>query len=151
MVKRKANREPLQYILGEAHFYKRVFKLNPSVLIPRPETELMVEEVLRRATSLRCLDVGTGSGCIGISLALERPETEVVAIDVSQKALELAQENARELGAKNIAFHQVDFFDDEQVGLLGRSTWSSAIRPTYLLPNWSRSNRRYATMNLIRH
>ena len=61
MVKRRAAREPLQYILGEAHFYKRVFEVDPSVLIPRPETELLVEEALRRTTSLRCLDVGTGS------------------------------------------------------------------------------------------
>jgi release factor glutamine methyltransferase len=119
MVKRRAAREPLQYILGEAHFYKRVFEVDPSVLIPRPETELLVEEALRRTTSLRCLDVGTGSGCIGITVALEQPETEVVAIDSSQKAIELAERNAARLGARNISFRDADFFDDEQVRSLG--------------------------------
>jgi len=119
MVKRKGNREPLQYILGEAHFYKRVFEVDPSVLIPRPETELLVEEALRRTHSLRCLDVGTGSGCIAVTIALERPEIEVVAIDVSAEALALAERNARRLGARNITFHQIDFFDSRRVRDLG--------------------------------
>jgi len=119
MVKRRAMREPLQYILGEAHFYKRVFEVTPAVLIPRPETELLVEEALRRGHSLRCLDIGTGSGCIGISIALERPETEVVAIDSSPEALEVARRNAERLGARNITFHQTDFFDDEGMRSLG--------------------------------
>jgi release factor glutamine methyltransferase len=119
MVKRRSAREPLQYILGEAHFFKRTFEVNPSVLIPRPETELLVQESLRRASTLRSLDVGTGSGCIGISIALERPEAEVVAIDSSAEAIELARRNAERLGARNIEFHQVDFFDDEAVRKLG--------------------------------
>src|SRR5687768_12902966 len=67
MVKRRAAREPLQYILGEAHFHGHVFEVDAAVLIPRPETELLVEEALRRVHALRCLDVGTGSGCIGIT------------------------------------------------------------------------------------
>jgi len=119
MVKRRAMREPLQYVLGEAHFYSRVFEVNPAVLIPRPETELLVEEALRRVQSLRCLDVGTGSGCIGITIALERPETEVIAIDASEAALDVARRNAERLGARNIAFHRIDFFDDEAVRTLG--------------------------------
>jgi release factor glutamine methyltransferase len=119
MVKRRAMREPLQYILGEAHFYKRTFEVTPSVLIPRPETELLVEEALRRVHSLRCLDVGTGSGCIGVTIALERPETEVVAIDASAAALDVARRNAERLGARNISFHQADFFDDEAMRRLG--------------------------------
>lgn len=119
MVKRRAIREPLQYILGEAHFHKHVFEVTPAVLIPRPETELLVDEALRRGGSLRCLDVGTGSGCIGITIALERPETEVVAIDSSAAALDVARRNAERLGARNITFQQVDFFDDEQMYLLG--------------------------------
>src|SRR5688572_4656855 len=60
MVRRRAAREPLQYILSEAHFHSHVFEVNPDVLIPRPETELLVEEALRRVHALRCLDVGTG-------------------------------------------------------------------------------------------
>src|SRR5947209_18296688 len=91
MIQRRARHEPLQYIIGEAHFHGRVFKVDPSVLIPRPETELLVEEALRRSTFLRSLDVGTGSGCIGITLALERPEAEVVAIDNSAAAVGVAR------------------------------------------------------------
>lgn len=119
MVKRRAMREPLQYILGETQFYKRTFEVNPAVLIPRPETELLVEEVLRRGHSLRALDVGTGSGCIGITIALERPESEVVAIDSSAEALEVARHNAERLGARNITFAHLDFFDDEGMRALG--------------------------------
>lgn len=119
MIRRRALREPLQYILGEAHFHRHVFEVDASVLIPRPETELLVEEALRRVHALRCLDVGTGSGCIGITVALERPDTEVVAIDVSDRALDVARRNAERLGARNIAFEQCDIMNDEAVRALG--------------------------------
>lgn len=119
MIRRRAAREPLQYILGETQFYRRRFEVDRSVLIPRPETELLVEELLRRAQSLRCLDIGTGSGCIGVTVALERPETEVVAIDASGDALEVAKRNSEHLGARNIEFRQIDFFDDEGMGAIG--------------------------------
>lgn len=119
MVRRRAAREPLQYVLGEAHFHGHVFEVNSSVLIPRPETELLVEEALRRVHALRCLDVGTGSGCIGITIALERPDTEVVAIDVSEAALEVAQRNADRLGARNISLIKCDFMNDADVHSLG--------------------------------
>jgi release factor glutamine methyltransferase len=119
MVRRRAAREPLQYILGEAHFYGRTFEVNGAVLIPRPETELLVQEALRRVQTLRTLDVGTGSGCIGITVALERPETEVVAIDSSREALELARANAVRLGARNVSFPAIDFFDEEGMRSLG--------------------------------
>ncbi|MGE3801700.1 MAG: peptide chain release factor N(5)-glutamine methyltransferase [Candidatus Kapaibacterium sp.] len=119
MVKRRAAYEPLQYILEEAEFHGRTFKVRPGVLIPRPETELLVDEALRRTRSLRCLDVGTGSGCIAVTVALERPETEVVAIDVSEEALQIAQENAQSLGAERVEFRQIDFLSDESLGSLG--------------------------------
>lgn len=131
MVRRRAAREPLQYILGETTFYKRSFAVEPSVLIPRPETELLVEEALRRTQSLRCLDIGTGSGCIGVTIALERPETEVVAIDASVKALEVARRNGESLGAKNIEFRAIDFFDDN--GMRGLGTFDLIVsNPPYV-------------------
>lgn len=119
LVKRRSAREPLQYIIGEAHFYRRAFEVTPAVLIPRPETEILVQEALRRSHALRCLDVGTGSGVIGITIALERPDTEIVAIDASAEALEVARRNAQRLGARNIVFEHVDLFDDEAVRRLG--------------------------------
>ncbi len=119
MIQRRAAREPLQYILGEAHFHRRVFHVRPGVLIPRPETELLVDEALRRTKPLRCLDVGTGSGCIAITVALEHPETEVMAIDISEDALEIAKQNATELGAKHIEFRNLDIFNDEAVRAIG--------------------------------
>lgn len=119
MVKRRAAGEPLQYILGEAAFHSRTFLVRPGVLIPRPETELLVEEALRRTQALRCLDVGTGCGCIAITVAAERPGTEVVGIDISEQALEIAQENALRLETKHVNFRRVDFFDDEEVAELG--------------------------------
>jgi release factor glutamine methyltransferase len=118
-IRRRAAREPLQYILGEAHFHGRVFEVDRGVLIPRPETELLVEEVLRRVHALRCLDVGTGSGCIGVTIALERPDTEVVAIDVSEDALAVARRNAERLGARNITLERCDFLDESAVAALG--------------------------------
>ena len=100
--------EPVQYILGSAYFFGRKFKVNPSVLIPRPETELLIEEVLNEVDPLtpgRILDIGTGSGCIAITLAKELPGKQVTAIDVSEEALKTAIENAQTLQAKVDFWH----------------------------------------------
>lgn len=90
---------PIQYILGKAHFYGLEFEVNENVLIPRPETEELVEWILsnnqiNKPTNPRILDIGTGSGCIAISLAENLPNAQVSAIDVSEKALETAKRNA---------------------------------------------------------
>ena len=99
--RRLAAGTPLQYILGEADFYGRRFAVREGVLIPRPETEELVDWIVREErTARRMLDVGTGSGCIAASLALELPEAEVSAADLSEQALEVAAENCRRLGAR---------------------------------------------------
>ncbi len=91
---------PLQYILGECFFYGLVFKVNKDVLIPRPETEELVELILKdcndltETSSIDILDIGTGSGCIPITLKNKLPEANVSAIDISQEALKIAQQNA---------------------------------------------------------
>jgi release factor glutamine methyltransferase len=87
---RMASGEPLQYVLNEAWFYGRRFNVTPDVLIPRPETEILCRTVLERP-SLRILDLCTGSGCIAWTLALEIPGAEVVAVDISDGALKVAQ------------------------------------------------------------
>jgi release factor glutamine methyltransferase len=93
--------EPIQYILGEAFFFGRKFNVDRSVLIPRPETELLVQLIVEaKITSPTILDIGTGSGCIPISLALEIPSAQVHALDVSKDALSIAKENAIRLQAK---------------------------------------------------
>jgi len=92
---RRGKREPLQYIEGEASFFGRPFMVNPAVLIPRPETELFVEEILKRSIDpRRIIDVGTGSGCIAVTLLCERPGATCLAFDVSEAALPAACANA---------------------------------------------------------
>lgn len=100
-IARRLGREPLQYITGRQEFYGRPFHVDPSVLIPRPETELLVETVLGlcRSGSPSILDVGTGSGCIAATLALELPSARVFGSDVSPEAVITARANARRLGA----------------------------------------------------
>ena len=91
---------PVQYLLGKTSFYGLEFEVNPDVLIPRPETEELVEWIIQsqrpkaKSQKLKILDIGTGSGCIAIALAKNIPNTEVFAIDVSEKALATAQKNA---------------------------------------------------------
>lgn len=91
--------KPIQYILGETEFYGLKFKVNENVLIPRPETEELVELIVSsfksQTSKLRILDIGTGSGCIPVSLKKNLPNAEVFAIDVSEKALEIAKQNAK--------------------------------------------------------
>ena len=102
------NFEPIQYILGEARFLERTFRVAPGVLIPRPETEELVEMMLKELSPVsRVLDVGTGSGCIAISLAKELPESQVTAWDVSGEALSIAAANSKALQA-SVRFEQRD-------------------------------------------
>jgi release factor glutamine methyltransferase len=101
LIERRAAGEPTQHLLGVREFFGRDFEVNPAVLIPRPETELLVEAVLERAPeNARVLDVGTGSGCIAVTLACERPSWSVYATDLSEPALRVAESNAKRLGAQ---------------------------------------------------
>lgn len=97
-IARRAAGEPTQYITGTQDFFGRAFRVTPNVLIPRPETELLVEAALQlmNAGAMIC-DVGTGSGCIAITLLCERRDARAMAVDVSEAALEVARANAREL------------------------------------------------------
>jgi release factor glutamine methyltransferase len=98
LTKRRAAREPLQYIVGFQEFFKLRFEVSPGVLIPRPETELIVEaalEIADQRPSLSILDLGTGSGCIVISLLHELPQAHALATDISHRALEVAERNSQ--------------------------------------------------------
>ncbi|MDE5843228.1 MAG: peptide chain release factor N(5)-glutamine methyltransferase [Muribaculaceae bacterium] len=113
IVRRLQRGEPLQYILGEGRFYGMTLKVDRSTLIPRPETEELVEAIAERYGSLsdlRVLDVGTGSGAIAIALSRNLRFAEVTALDVSPAALKVAEENARTLHAR-IRFVEADIFD----------------------------------------
>ncbi len=113
--------KPIQYILGETEFYGLPFKVNEHVLIPRPETEELVDWIIRSVTSsvvekpMKILDIGTGSGCIAISLAKNLPNAKVYALDVSKKALKVAKANAL-LNNVEITFVEADILDE--------STWN---------------------------
>jgi release factor glutamine methyltransferase len=98
-VKRRAKGEPVQYILGETEFWSLPFTVSPQVLVPRADTEVLVEETLTRIEGpVRLLDVGTGSGAVAVALAHEKPEIQVTALDCSEGALHVARENAERNG-----------------------------------------------------
>lgn len=107
--------EPVQYIFGETSFFGRSFKVNPSVLIPRPETEVLIKTIKDHFENFRgkvtLLDIGTGSGCIATTLALEIPESEIYATDISEEALAVARENAKALKA-HITFTRHDIIKE---------------------------------------
>lgn len=123
LIKRRLRKEPLQYIIGKAEFMGLEFKLTPAVLIPRPETEILVEraiETLKKEftdkKTLKALDIGTGSGNIAISLAkFIGDKITVIGIDISKEAIELAAENAQLNGIKNVEFVLFDLFDEKLV------------------------------------
>lgn len=109
---RLLNHEPLQYIIGYEWFFGRKFFVDVHTLIPRPETELLVEEILKHQSNLKSiLDIGTGTGAIAISLKLEQPNFEVTASDISHEALCVAQKNANQMNA-DIRFIQSDLFEN---------------------------------------
>lgn len=113
------NHTPVQYVLGESWFYKRKFFVNNNVLIPRPETEELVEWIIQEIkqrenlTSCSILDIGTGSGCIPISLKKEMPGCTVSALDVSAGALEVAKRNAVNNQA-DVIFFEINFLDEQE-------------------------------------
>jgi release factor glutamine methyltransferase len=111
LLTRRDGGEPVAYLLGAREFYGRDFHVSPAVLIPRPETELLVElavDKLKGVIRPRCLDLGTGSGCVAVSLALEL-DAEVTAVDLSGAALAVAGDNARRLGA-TLSLVESDWF-----------------------------------------
>lgn len=110
---RRAGGEPVAYLVGGREFYGRDFSVSPDVLIPRPETEMLVEQAiaaLGTESRARILDLGTGSGCIAVTLALELPQARVSAVDSSAAALAMAQANAQEHGAR-LRLLQSDWYD----------------------------------------
>lgn len=110
LLARRLTGEPVAYILGEREFYSRPFRVTPTTLIPRPETELLIEAALTRGTvNARVLDIGTGSGCIAITLKLERPDWQITAIDLSIEALRIARENGERLNA-HVEWLESDLF-----------------------------------------
>jgi release factor glutamine methyltransferase len=113
LLQRRLRGEPVAHILGEREFFGLTFKVTPDTLIPRPETELLVELALQRIPAhgpFRVLDLGTGSGAIAISIAHNMLGAEVVAVDASEAALQVARENARKLDAANVNIFYSDWF-----------------------------------------
>lgn len=113
LLHRRLAGEPMAHILGEREFFGLNLKVTPATLIPRPETELLVELALQKLSQhpgMRVLDLGTGTGAIALAIAHTRPDVEVVAVDASASALEVARENARRLGTGNVSFEQSDWF-----------------------------------------
>lgn len=118
--------KPVQYVLNECWFYKRKFYVNETVLIPRPETEELVEWIIKDIREINArdskptniIDIGTGSGCIPISLKKELSKTNITAIDISEKALSVAKMNAKDLKAE-IDFLQIDFLNKTEWNHLG--------------------------------
>jgi release factor glutamine methyltransferase len=134
-IARRAKGEPAQYITGTQDFFGRAFRVTPDVLIPRPETELLVEAALQvmNADATIC-DVGAGSGCIAITLLCERDDARAVAVDVSEAALEIARENAQKL----LVHDRVEFKVSDCFGALreGKDLFDVIVsNPPYVAAN----------------
>lgn len=116
IIKQRQKRQPLHYILGYTEFYGLKIKVGEGVLIPRPETEFLVEECIKRVTipfdsRLSLLDLGTGSGCIAIALAKHFPHAKLYGVDISETALRYAEENKKDYGLKNLTLLQGNLFE----------------------------------------
>ena len=118
-VKRRLEREPLQYITGFCDFYGREFSVNEHVLIPRPETERLIDTALEKVKGLdspSILDIGAGSGCIATTLGLEIPGSTVLGIDVSEDAIGIANKNKEKLEAENVSFQKMNILEQRPEG-----------------------------------
>ena len=129
IMQRLESGEPVQYIIGVADFCGRQFHVEPGVLIPRPETEELCRWIVEKSEYSSILDIGTGSGCIAVTLALEMPEAKVTAWDISDTALRIASANARALGAK-VTFEHHDILNFSLHG-----QWDLIVsNPPYIQP-----------------
>ena len=130
-IERRLRGEPVAYITGCKEFWSLAIKVNRTVLIPRPETEHLVEQALHhvpKSGAWRILDLGTGSGAVAIAIAKERPQAVVTATDISSAALRLASDNARRLGVNSIRFLRSDWFS-----ALGEQTFDVIVcNPPYI-------------------
>lgn len=163
LVERRATGEPLAYLIGHIGFWTLDLRVTPATLIPRPETELLVEIALEQLPSdmpLRIVDLGTGSGAIALALASERPEAHVVATDAGAAALAVAEDNARRNGLTNVVFCEGDWFEP----LCGQHFDLIASNPPYVAdadPHLGQGDLRYEPalalscgrdgLNAIRH
>lgn len=114
LLKRRINGEPIAYILGQREFYGLIFKTTPDTLIPRPDTETLVEAALAKLPKSQVcdiLDLGTGTGAIALAIAHNRQQANVTAVDASEGALQVAKENAQNLALQNVAFALSNWFD----------------------------------------
>ena len=134
LVKRRAHGEPIAYIQGEREFYSVIFKVNPAVLIPRPETELLVDLALEKTSfdiPCKILDLGTGSGVIAISIAKHRPQSSITAIDNSIDAIYVAKTNTKHLGTNNVSIFKSNWFD-----MIGKEKFDMIVsNPPYIALN----------------
>ena len=143
-IERRRAGEPIAYLTGEREFYSLAFKVTPAVLIPRPETELLVEAALERVpvhAPFRVLDLGTGSGCVAVAIAKDRPRAQVTATEVSRDALAVARENAARHGS-GIEFIESDWLD----ALAGRRFDLVVSNPPYVAerdPHLSQGDSRF--------
>ena len=114
-IKRRIEREPLQYITGKVEFYGLKFISSPQALIPRPETERLVDITLNSLEKIpepKILEIGTGSGCVSIAVSNKKPRANILSLDISKNALELAEINAKSNNCKNINFLEMDFLNE---------------------------------------
>lgn len=131
LIARRAQGEPVAYLMGKREFYGSNFKVTPAVLIPRPETELLVDLALERIPmdhSSKILDLGTGSGAIAITIAKHRPLADITAVDISANAVAVSKINARQLNVNNICVIEADWFD----GLAGKRFDLIVSNPPYI-------------------
>ena len=131
LVSRRVNGEPVAYLVGEREFYSLNFKVTPAVLIPRPETELLVDLALERISADRpckVLDLGTGSGAVAITIAKHRPLASITAVDSSADAMVIARMNAKHLGATNVRMVAGEWFN----GIAGEGFDLIVSNPPYV-------------------
>ena len=136
LIRRRSNNEPLQYILGETEFMSLPFKVTPAALIPRPETELLIEKIIESVNNSvlknpSIIDIGTGSGCMAISLAYHLKKCKITATDVSKEALDLAKSNA--------LLNEIDFIDFTNHDILKAEKFFEVSNK--LLTTWLRKRR----------
>ena len=143
LVRRRVRGEPFQYILGKAPFYGRDFKVTPAVLIPRPESEVLVQQLRQGPDPASIVDLGTGSGCLAVTAALLYPQAKVLAVDDSPEALAMAAENARLLGATNVSFQELDILQSAPAGRFDAVMCNPPYVPAQELPRLQREIREH--------